>query len=112
MAQGKKTGGRRKGTPNKRTAALKAAAAATIERFEQDMPAAFDGDGVAFLQTIYRNPSLELSMRIDAAAKAARYERPTTTNVRNVTSLADLSDEELAAIKADALRRERDETRH
>jgi hypothetical protein len=83
-------------------------------KFAEAVPMAFAGDGVAFLQTIYKDPSQPLSVRIDAASKAARFERPmlSNTNVRNVTSLADLSDEELAAIKADALRRERDETRH
>jgi hypothetical protein len=41
------------------------------------MPTAFDGDGVAYLQTMYRDPAVPQELRLDAAAKAARFERPT-----------------------------------
>ena len=45
-------------------------------KFKNQTPEAFDGDGVAYLQTVYRDPGLPVDMRIDAAAKSARYERP------------------------------------
>src|ERR1700742_1237891 len=77
MAAGHKTGGRVKGTPNRRTAAVEAAARAVAERFKAEVPTAFDGDGVAYLQTVYRDPSAPQELRLDAAAKAARFERPT-----------------------------------
>ena len=51
----------------------------------------------AFLQTVYKDPKLPLSIRMDAAAKAARFERPmlASSNVRVIRSFEDLSDEEL-----------------
>jgi len=81
MAVGHKTGGRLKGTPNRRTAAVEAAAQAVAERFKAEVPSAFDGDGVSYLQVVYRNPALPEPVRIDAAAKAARYERPALSTV-------------------------------
>ena len=50
-------------------------------QFKRQVPEAFDGDGVAFLQTVYRNPGVAVEVRIDAAAKAARFERPTLSAV-------------------------------
>ena len=78
---GPQTGGRVKGTPNRRTAAVEAAARAVAERFKAEVPTAFDGDGVAYLQTVYRDPSAPQELRLDAAAKAARFERPTLAAV-------------------------------
>ena len=46
-------------------------------QFEIDHPNAFQGDSIDFLRCIYRDPDLDLAVRIDAAGKAARYERPT-----------------------------------
>jgi len=81
MAAGHKTGGRVKGTPNKRTAAVEAAARAVAERFKAEVPNAFEGDGVAYMQSVYRDPSFSHELRLDAAAKAARFERPTLAAV-------------------------------
>jgi hypothetical protein len=74
------------------------------ERLKETVPHAFEGDGVAFLQTVYKNPTLPLSIRLDAAAKAARFDRLmlSATNMRVIRSLEDLTDEELAALRADA----------
>jgi hypothetical protein len=77
MAAGHKTGGRVKGTPNRRTAAVEAAARAVAERFKAEVPTAFEGDGVAYLQIVYRDPHQPTELRMDAAARAARFERPT-----------------------------------
>ena len=68
--------GRPKGAKNKRTAAVEAAIQVVAAKFKNQTPEAFDGDGVAYLQTVYRDPGLPVDMRIDAAAKSARYERP------------------------------------
>jgi hypothetical protein len=51
-------------------------AAKAVERFETDHPGAFPGDAVAFLQCVYKNPNVDLAVRLDAAGKAARFERP------------------------------------
>jgi hypothetical protein len=81
MATGHKTGGRVKGTPNKRTAETKAAIQKVVAQFEATHPTAFDGDAVALMQLIYRDPSQDISLRLDAAKTAARFERPTLSAV-------------------------------
>ena len=81
MAAGKKTGGRTAGTPNRRTAAVEAAMQVVAAQFKEAVPAAFDGDGVCYLQTVYRDPAQPTELRMDAAAKAARFERPTLAAV-------------------------------
>lgn len=40
------------------------------------IPEAFEGDGHALMVAIYKDPRLPLDMRLDAASKAARYEKP------------------------------------
>jgi hypothetical protein len=45
-------------------------------RFKAEVPAAFDGDGVAFLQVVYRDPAQPIELRLDAAKAASRFERP------------------------------------
>jgi hypothetical protein len=52
---------------------------AVVEEFSATIPDAFAGDAVAFLQTVYKDPRLPVRVRLDAAAKAARLERPTST---------------------------------
>jgi hypothetical protein len=81
---------------------------AVAERLKETVPHAFEGDGVAFLQTVYKDPSYPLSTRLDAAAKAARFERPvlSATNMRVIRRLEDLTDEELEALHAEAAQRE------
>jgi hypothetical protein len=87
MAQGKKTGGRQAGVPNKRTAAKKAALQAVVTKFEAAVPPAFDGDAVALMQCVYRDPSMPIELRLDAAKSSARFERPTLSAamVKDVT---------------------------
>ena len=51
------------------------------EKLKQVVPNAFEGDAVAYMQTVYRDPSFSQELRLDAAAKAARFERPTLTAV-------------------------------
>src|SRR5690349_10837890 len=87
MATGHKTGGRVKGTLNKRTAKQKAASRAVIAQFEAAVPSAFDGDAVSLLQLVYRNPAMPWEIRIDCAKAACRFERPQLSAVatRDVT---------------------------
>jgi hypothetical protein len=69
--------GRPKGSKNKATLALEAAtrkAAASID-------GAFEGDAHAFLQAVYRNPEVPLEIRIMAAGKALRVEKPALSAV-------------------------------
>ena len=51
------------------------------EKLKQSVPDAFEGDGVAYMQSVYRDPSFSHELRLDAAAKAARFERPTLAAV-------------------------------
>src|SRR5437773_2759704 len=74
--KGKKTGGRKKGSPNKRTKARVGAAKAVAEQLAAVIPEAFGGDAHAYLIAIYKDPRQETSVRIDAAKAALPYEKP------------------------------------
>src|SRR3954468_21330722 len=65
-APGERRGGRRRGTPNRRTLALRGLA-------EGSPPA---GSPLEFLASVYRNDALPIELRIDAAGKAAPYVHP------------------------------------
>ncbi len=73
---GRKVGGRKKGTPNKRTAQrelrIREAAAAVASL----IPGAFEGDSHALLMAIYKNPHNPIELRLDAAKAAIGYEKP------------------------------------
>ncbi len=69
--------GRPKGAKNRRTVAVEHAMQVVAEKLKQAVPEAFEGDGVAHMQSVYRDPSFPQELRLDAAAKAARFERPT-----------------------------------
>ena len=73
MAKGKKTGGRAKGVPNRKTAMLQALADA---RGQGNLTA------LEFLQSVYRDVELDLSTRLTAAAKAVNYESPALAATR------------------------------
>ena len=65
--------GRPPGRKNDKTLALEAAsrkAAASISE-------GFEGDAHAFLQAVYRNPDVPIEIRIIAAGRALRVEKPT-----------------------------------
>jgi hypothetical protein len=95
LSKGKKTGGRRPGTPNKRSLvrreALTAAAVDLRAKLDAeasapalDLPATqspmstewFKGDAHELLRRIYSDPIWPMEMRIDAAKSAIRFERP------------------------------------
>lgn len=95
MRGGRRQGaGRPRGAKNKRTREVEAAMEAVAVKFAEAVPDAFNGDGVAFLQTVYKNPALPLPMRLDAAAKAARFAR----NVARRVSLLCLSNVAVASV--------------
>jgi hypothetical protein len=72
--------GRPKGSQSaqtrKRREAVRVVSQAVVAQFETEHPDAFQGDSVDFMRCIYRNPTLPLDVRLDAASKAARFERP------------------------------------
>src|SRR5215470_15608713 len=65
---GERRGGREKGTPYKRTAALRAALLAEFELS--------GGTPLDVMLTVMRNPALPLQLRFDAAKKAAPFCHP------------------------------------
>ena len=77
MATGKKTGGRRKGTPNRRTAEMRVEMAASGE-----MP-------LAYMMRIMRDPSTEPHRRDAMAKAAAPYVHPTLAAVAHKHMNAD-----------------------
>jgi hypothetical protein len=92
---GERRGGRQKGTPNKRTAALKAATKAAVEQAVGALPEPFEGDGYAFLATVYKDTRQPIGVRLDAAKTAVAYERARLASVEMTTrSLDQMSDEE------------------
>jgi hypothetical protein len=102
MALGRKTGGRRKGTPNKVTAARQAMLPDTAARVMAGRSGGFPGDAHALLVAIYRDESLPLSMRLDAAKSAVKFERPAlaSTMVTQKDALDELSLDDLQRLLA------------
>jgi hypothetical protein len=102
MALGRKTGGRRKGTPNKVTAARQAMLQDTAARVMAGRSGGFPGDAHALLVAIYRDESLPLSMRLDAAKSAVKFERPAlaSTMVTQKDALDELSLDDLQRLLA------------
>lgn len=68
--------GRKSGTTNRRIKNIRSSMRAVSAYVGKAVPDAFEGDGVAFLVAVYKDPRIPLETRIDAAGKAARYERP------------------------------------
>ncbi len=75
--------GRPPGSKNKKTLALEEAArqaAASID-------GAFVGDAHAFLTAVYRNPAVPLEIRIMAAGRALRVEKPALSASHSVSEI-------------------------
>ena len=81
--------GRRKGTPNKKTAEIKQA----VENAVGKLTDRFEGDAYALAAVIYKNQALPLSTRMAAMAAAMPYERPRLSQVdmthRSLNSMTD-----------------------
>ena len=96
-----KTGGRKAGTPNKRTVALRLATAAAAEQINATFaPEVFDGDAHALLMTVYKDLNQPIGLRMEAAKAALPYEKPRLASIetKQVDDLEKLSNEELMAI--------------
>ena len=74
MAWGRKTGGRRKGTPNKRTSVLSAKTEAAVAGSEGEMP-------LDYMIRVMRDPTTEPHRRDAMAKAAAPYVHPTLAAV-------------------------------
>lgn len=82
MPVGRKTGGRQKGTPNKRTVATQEALTETRERIAGLLgDYAFAGDAHALLIAVYSNGEMAIDTRLDAAKAAIPYEKPRLASV-------------------------------
>jgi hypothetical protein len=74
MAQGHKTGGRQKGTRNRKTALLEEKGR---EALAEVLGAnAFEGDAHSLLIAIYKDESRPIELRFEAAKAAIRFEKP------------------------------------
>ncbi|MGF1660589.1 MAG: hypothetical protein ACFCUS_14290 [Rubrimonas sp.] len=70
--------GRPKGRKNNATLALEAAAQEAAASIDE----AFEGDAHAFLVAVYRNPAVPLELRIMAASRALKVEKPALSAAR------------------------------
>ena len=68
--------GRPKGAKNKRTAERDAAMKEMAAQIGNAVGDAFEGDALAYLMSVYKDPLKPENLRIDAAKAALRYERP------------------------------------
>lgn len=64
--------GRPPGRKNNKTLAMEEAARKAMATIDD----AFDGDAHAFLQAVYRDPNMPIEVRIAAAGRALRVEKP------------------------------------
>lgn len=81
MAQGFKTGGRKPGSKNRRTAKLETAMAEAEAEISAALGEPFNGDAHALLMAIYKNPAQPIELRIDAAKAAIRFEKPSLASL-------------------------------
>lgn len=84
--------GRPPGSKNKKTLELEAASRRAVAQIDD----AFDGDAHAFLQAVYKNPNIPVEVRIMAASRALRVEKPalsaTNSNVNVSFNMAERLD--------------------
>ena len=82
MARGFKTGGRQKGSKNKRTLLQEERTRALLDNAKEIIGGdLFEGDAHAFLMLTYKDKSLPHSLRLDAAKVAIRFEKPALTAI-------------------------------
>jgi len=81
--EGRKTGGRKAGTPNKRTVHQERVLAQAVEKLAGK---AFKGDALAFLRSVYKGTLYPFETRLDAAKAALPYEmtKPVATPGANL----------------------------
>jgi hypothetical protein len=82
MARGFKTGGRQKGSKNKRTLLQEERTRALLDNAKEIIGGdLFEGDAHAFLMLTYKDKSLPHNLRLDAAKAAVRFEKPALTAI-------------------------------
>ena len=83
MRGGRRPGaGRKPGSRNRRTEALKAAMDEKAAQIAEALgTAAFDGDAHALLIAIYKDGRLPVELRVDAAKAAIGYEKPRLSSI-------------------------------
>jgi hypothetical protein len=82
MAIGRKTGGRKAGSKNRRTLQIEAAGKDALEAVSAALGTdAFDGDAHALLAAVYKDLAKPIELRVDAAKAAIRYEKPALSSV-------------------------------
>lgn len=86
-----KTGGRQRGSQNKRTIEKTKSQAETARLIGEIMPDAFIGDAHSLLQATYKNPEFDLHARVDAAKAALPYEKHRLVQ-KDVNLKADVSE--------------------
>jgi hypothetical protein len=95
-----KTGGRKAGTPNKRTVALRTATATAAEQISAALGSeVFHGDAHALLMTVYKDLKQPIGLRMEAAKAALPYEKPRPASIENkvVDEFENMSNEEIEA---------------
>ena len=75
--------GRPPGSKNKKTLALEAA----VQQVAASIDGAFEGDAHAFLTAVYRDPAVPLEIRIMAAGRALRVEKPALSASHSVSEV-------------------------
>ena len=104
MALGKKTGGRKKGSKNKRKAALDQAIAEAAKKIDSDDP-------VDLMLAVMRQRELPIELRFAAAKAAAPYRHPKLAAIKHsgadggpirlsVEDLQTLTDDELSTLES------------
>ncbi len=99
--------GRPLGSPNKRTAAIKAAVIEAAARIEAELPGVFTGDAHALLVSVYKDTRYPIELRLDAAKAAIRFEKPALSSVeakgevRHVVRRVPMTAEEWAIERAE-----------
>lgn len=84
MAKGKKTGGRKAGTPNKASPAGQARLSGLAQVIAATIPGeVFEGDAHALLTWAYKNSELPINYRLEAAGKAIQYEKPRLASIEH-----------------------------
>ena len=79
--------GRPKGAKNKRTRETEDAAKAAAEKIGLAVPGAFESGAHAFLMSVYKDPTQPIELRLEAAGKAIRYEKPALAVVENTGTI-------------------------
>jgi hypothetical protein len=107
MRCGRRVGaGRPRGAKNKRTREVEAALQEVATKFAEAAPDAFEGDGVAFLRTVYKDPRLACGSTPRRRRAGLSTRCLSATIMRVIRSIQDLTDEELAALRVEAEQRE------